>query len=321
MVQQTSARASDTRVRLFGQFFVNHERVVWKLSDIDWDNIDTRLLEDHMVEAVRAAMLVESHNPVYSSVLLTKLRLDFAATDFLAVWTYEEFKHFAGLRAYLEATNSVPGPEMKAELEATRAGEWTIPNHYTDLMVATYTMMQEHVTGIFYRNFAHHMKEPVLKKLLSYIGKDEFRHHQFYFELAQRLLAKDPSRIAEVDAALLEFQMPGPSFIPNYQYHALAMGDVGDLDTGTYQEVLGRVGKLTGEVHMHDLATNPTLRPSNSWLRLAFKKAAAPEDGDVTSLELKEQRRRAVLRRARLSGRWPRSEGQSPKRAPETATI
>jgi hypothetical protein len=300
MVQQATGSASDLRTRLFGTYFLNHERMLWKLSDIAWDAIDRRKLDDLALAAVHATMLVESHNPVYASVLMRHLRLDIAATNFLAVWTYEESKHFSGLRTYLELTHTVSDAVLAAELEVTRAGEWEIPNYYTDLMIATYTMMQEHLTGIFYRNFAQRVDEPVLMQLLSLIGKDEFRHHRFYFEYAQRILAQDPSRVAEIDTALLEFQMPGPQFIPDYQHHALAMADAGDLGVNTYRDALGVVRKLVGEAYLHELAHRTGFRPRNSWLRHALRQVTAPGSDDPARVERNESRRRALLERARL---------------------
>jgi hypothetical protein len=276
--------------------------MLWKLTDINWDAIQQGELTEQAVDAVHAAMLVESHNPVYASVLLRRLRLDLGATNFLAVWTYEESKHFAGLRTYLEQTRTLSDAVLAAELQETRAGEWEIPGYYTDLMIAVYTMMQEHQTGIFYRNFARKVEEPVLAQLLSLIGKDEFRHHRFYFEYAQQVLAANPSRLGELEVAIQEFQMPGPQFVPNYQVHALAMADLGDLGVGTYQETLGVVRKLIGEAPLRELASKPGFRPKNSWLRHAFRGVFAPAAENARSVEQMEARRRALLARARASG-------------------
>ena len=82
-------------------------------------------------------------------------------TNFLAIWTYEEFKH-RGLKAYLEAAEA-GARLLTAELATTRAGEWLIPDRYTDLMMSTYAMLQELITGIFYKNFALKVREPVLR--------------------------------------------------------------------------------------------------------------------------------------------------------------
>jgi hypothetical protein len=252
--------ASDPSTRLFGRFFTNHERVLWKLGDIPWEQLDRARLDEPTLAAVRAAMLVESHNPVYASTLLGKFRHDFEATNFLAVWTYEEYKHFAGLKAYLEVADAVPPAELAKELAMTRAGEWVIPDHYTDLMMATYAMLQELVTGIFYKNFAMHVQEPVLRTLLAETGKDEYRHCQWYFDYAKRKLDADKSRIAEVVATLLEFEMPGPSFVPDYERHGQAMLAAANPGPGAFREVVTKVSNLVGKFHALKLAGNAAYR-------------------------------------------------------------
>src|SRR3954452_7047394 len=208
MLQQTPTLAGDLPTGVFGRFFTDHERMLWKLTYVAWDRIDRSALDAPTLAAVRGALLVESHNPVYSSTLLERFRNDFPMTNFLAVWTYEEFKHFAGLKAYLEAAEAVAPELLSAELATTRAGEWIIPDKYTDLMMSTYAMLQELITGIFYKNFALRVKEPVLRSLLSQVGKDEYRHCQYYYEYAKHVLDADRSRMDEIDVTLLEFEMP-----------------------------------------------------------------------------------------------------------------
>jgi acyl-[acyl-carrier-protein] desaturase len=260
MLQQTATLAGDLPIGVFGRFFVDHERMLWKLSDVAWDQIDSSALDAPTLAAVRGALLVESHNPVYASTLLDRFRHDFPMTNFLAVWTYEEFKHFAGLKAYLEAAEAMAPELLEAELATTRAGEWLIPDRYTDLMMATYAMLQELITGIFYKNFALQVREPVLRLLLGQIGKDEYRHCQFYFDYAKRVLEADRSRLDEVDTAMLEFEMPGPGFVPDYDDHAAAMLAAANPGAGAFREVLTKVSNLIGKRHMLRLAGNATYR-------------------------------------------------------------
>jgi hypothetical protein len=260
LAQQTPTPVGDLPAGVFGRFFADHERMLWKLSDVTWDQIDRRALDAPTLAAVRGALLVESHNPVYASTLLDRFRHDFPMTNFLAVWTYEEFKHFAGLKAYLEAAEGMAPELLATELATTRAGEWIIPDRYTDLMMATYAMLQELITGIFYKNFALRVREPVLRLLLGQIGKDEYRHCQFYFDYAKRVLDADRSRMDEVDTAMLEFEMPGPGFVPDYDEHAAAMLTAANPGTGAFREVLTKVSNLIGKRHLLRLASNATNR-------------------------------------------------------------
>lgn len=247
-------------VRSFGTFYLTHEQMLWKVTDIQWDRIDRSLVDETTLAAVHGAMLVESHNPVFASTLLNKFRSDFPMTGFLAVWTYEEWKHFAGLKAYVEATAYMSPKALADELAVTRAGEWLIPDKYTDLMMATYAMVQELITGIFYKNFALRVNEPVLRSLLSQIGKDEYRHCQYYFEYAKHVLDADKSRMSEVDETLLEFEMPGLSFVPDYDRHGRVMLKAASPGAGAFREVMTKISSLVGSMHVLRLAGNSVYR-------------------------------------------------------------
>lgn len=260
MFKRLTRREEDPTTRWFGRFYANHERMLWRLGDLDWDHIDRSLLDAQTIAAVHGAMLVESHNPVFAATLLAKFRHNFDMAGFLAIWTYEEYKHFAGLRTYLEATESVPAEALASELKVTRAGDWLIPDHYTDLMMASYAMLQELVTGIFYKGFAQNVREPVLKQLLTLVGKDEYRHCQYYFEFAKEALDADRSRLKEVDEMLLDFEMPGPSFVPNYQQHGDAMLAASCPGPGAFREVMGKLSNLVGKWHLVQLAADSTYR-------------------------------------------------------------
>jgi hypothetical protein len=247
-------------IQAFGQVFVNHERMLWSLSDLPWDQINRKCIDEPTLAAVHGAMLIESHNPVYASYLLARFRNDFPMTNFLALWTYEEFKHFAGLKTYLELAEGRPLDRVTEELVDTRAGDWSLPAHYTDLMLTTYSMVQELVTGIFYKSVAQRVREPILRTLLAQIGKDEYRHCQFYFDYCKRLLDADRSRLDEVDAALLEFEMPGPSFVPEFPRHSAALDAAANPGLTAFREALGKISKLVGKTHMLRLASQGSYR-------------------------------------------------------------
>lgn len=58
----------------FDRFFRTHEKVMWQFNSIDFKAIQPELLTPEIVEATRGAMLVESHNPVYTMRILEYYR-------------------------------------------------------------------------------------------------------------------------------------------------------------------------------------------------------------------------------------------------------
>ena len=241
----------------FDRFFRSHERVMWQYGAIKWDEIQPDLVTDTDIDAIRAAMLVESHNPVYTQYLLEYFRDDHEMTSFIVTWSYEEMKHYGVLRTYLEALDVVDNAALEQELARTRSGEWgEEEKRFTLVQSYTYAMLQEQVTGLFYKRFAGVAQEPVLKELLLIIGKDEYRHCQYYLEKGQEALSQDRHRLEEVDEVLLHFEMPGPTFMENYQQHGEAMLKVANLDLAAMKESLDKISQLTGKLHIVRMATN-----------------------------------------------------------------
>ena len=245
----------------FDRFFRSHERVMWQFGALRFDEIQPHLVTDTDIDAIRAAMLVESHHPVYEQYLLEYFRHDHEMTSFIVTWSYEEMKHYAALRTYLEALDVVDSEDLGQELARTRSGEWGEEWHqeeqrFTLVQSYTYTMLQEQVTGLFYKRFAGVAQEPVLKELLLLIGKDEYRHCQYYLEKGQEALSQDRHLMEEVDDVLLHFQMPGPTFVENYPQHREAMLKVANLDLAALKESLDKISQLTGKLHIVRMATN-----------------------------------------------------------------
>lgn len=259
----------------FDRFYRTHERVMWELGDIDFSAIQSELLTDNEVQAVRGAMLVESHNPVYTNFLLDFFRHDHEMAAFVVTWSYEELKHYMALRAYLEASGRVDIDEMEAELAQTRAGNLQLEEEgLTPLQFEAYAMLQEQITGSYYKRFSESAQEPVLKGMLSIIGKDEYRHCQWYLEKAKQALMKDPRRVGEVVEVLSRFTMPGPTFIQNYSDYTKAFLRAVKLDVSALKESLSKIEQLTGKFDGLKAGTRVTyIRKISEGFGLAQKEA------------------------------------------------
>ena len=241
----------------FDRFFRTHEKVMWQFSSIDFNAIQPELLTPGIVEAVRGAMLVESHNPVYTMRILEYYRPDHEMTSFTTTWSYEELKHYLVLRTYLEALPSrfITGKDLPTELDETRAGPWGDREMgFTRVQSFTYAMLQEEITGLAYKRLFEATKEPVLKEISRLIGRDEYRHCQYYLEKGQEELKEDSDRMKEVDETLIGFEFPGPTFVKDYKRYSQVFRGVNKLDFAAVKEVAGKVSQLTGKKHLLELA-------------------------------------------------------------------
>lgn len=232
----------------FDKFFRTSERVMWRFGEIRFDQIQKELITEDDINAVRAAMLVESHNPIYTKVLLDYFAQDHEMAAFVVTWGYEELKHYGVLRTWLEATGLVDQIGLEKELSETRAGPWgDVESQFSVVQSFAYTMLQEEITGLFYRKFMHRTNEPVLKNILKLIMQDEYRHCQWYLSKAREVLLSGRGHVEEVFDLFLRFEMPGPTFIQEYGKHGQAMLKVAPPDANTFREVMGKIYDLTGK--------------------------------------------------------------------------
>ncbi|MBI2040414.1 acyl-ACP desaturase [Candidatus Microgenomates bacterium] len=245
----------------FHRFFKTHEAQMWRMDDMRFDQIDRGLLTEDEIVAVRGAMLVESHNPVYTQVLLDYFRHDHEMAAFIVTWSYEELKHYLALRTYLEATGMVDLVDLEKELTETRAGPWgDDERNFTAPQSFAYTMLQEEITGLFYHGFAQRTKEPTLKRMLQIIGKDEYRHCQWYLYKGKKSLQHNPQALEEVDDLLLRFRMPGPSFMKEYDRYGAAMFRQIPSAINSGRQVMSKLKDLVGFGHMLRLAADSRYR-------------------------------------------------------------
>lgn len=252
----------------YEKFVSTHENVMWKFSDLKFETMEPELLEDVEVEALRGAMLVESHNPVYTMRILEYYRHDHEMTGFTTRWAYEEVKHYEILLRYLEKSGRVDKDELAEERAVTRAGPWgDKETRYTRVQAFTNAMMQEQVTGQFYKRFWARTKEPLLKDILLLILGDEYRHCQFYLDKGKQELAEDKHRMDEVDEALLDFQFPGPTFVQDSKKYSQAVREVAGMDAKAYKEALDKLAALVGRGHLAKLAFDRRFQTkfANEW--------------------------------------------------------
>ena len=112
---------------------------------------------------------------------------------------YEEYKHYYALKRYLDVVG-IPIPEREiVEVRTPNFGQF-----YADRTrhLANY-MMSEHFTAHFYKRLLEQAREPVLRTLLEFLIRDEFRHAGVFYSLLERRVEIEPkARQLIVDEAL-----------------------------------------------------------------------------------------------------------------------
>ena len=243
------------------RFYRTHEKMMTRFNSIEFDKIDRGLVTSDDITAVRWAMLLESHYPVYASQFLTSFSANHEMSAFLVLQTYEELMHHATLRSYLVEGEFVDANDLDAEMIEVRAGSWGGRERgYTSLQNYTDGTLQEAGTTRYYRGWSARTKEPVLKGLFGSISKDETRHGQWYLGQAKTALGGNPRGLDEVDQVFLEFDMPGSTFITRHPEYRVAMRGSAVVGAEDVIAVMGKAAELVGLAHMLKLAGSSTFR-------------------------------------------------------------
>ena len=167
------------------------------LDDLRWDEIGRRPLSPEAVRTLRFMQDIESHTIVYERELAKTRAIDEPeVATFLACWLYEETFHGRAIRRFLE-TAGHPTPErghghatfaQRLESIATAVVARAWPDFVAVHM--TWGAINELTTLTGYRRLAEIEGHPVLDDLLARIMRDEARHFAFYFQHAERRLAR-----------------------------------------------------------------------------------------------------------------------------------
>jgi len=161
----------------------------WTLDDIPWAEFDPSKIEPAMLEAVKAAALVERNAPDY--VIYLKRVFADAGEDTMASieqWGREETQHGRALGRWAELAD--PNFNLEAAFARFRAG-YTAPHFASGDSVSVRGSRRgemisrcvvESGTSSYYSAMREATEEPVLKAIAGRIAADEFRHYKLFFE-------------------------------------------------------------------------------------------------------------------------------------------
>jgi hypothetical protein len=165
----------------------------WKLDDVQWSKFDASKVDPGLLQAVKAASLVEYNAPDYVTYLKRVFKDSGAETlANIEQWGIEETQHGLALGRWAEMAD--PSFDFKGSFARFREG-YKAPHFFNDdttsvrgsrrgEMVARCVV--ECGTSSFYSAIREAADEPVLKEVAGRIAADEFRHYKLFFEMLHK---------------------------------------------------------------------------------------------------------------------------------------
>ncbi|HSA55529.1 MAG TPA: hypothetical protein VLE53_07480 [Gemmatimonadaceae bacterium] len=193
------------------------EAGAWTLDgSIAWDGIDLSMAgtERELHTTLHDAALIEGYLPVLAARLLPLLWDDVDATAVLSLELYEGLKHYTALKRYLDRVGFEAAGDAEAGLVVARqralsrvyaAGD--VPEHLTHFTCS------ELFAAYFFLRIARRTREPVLRDLLGYMSRDEFRHAAAAGDVLRQRLARAPSETERVLEAARHFRHYGSDVV------------------------------------------------------------------------------------------------------------
>lgn len=199
------------------------ERHSWRVTDLDWKQLETEYSTGVISDLDRAALLgtavIEHGVPHYSEVwsLVEGLRDHWDLWQFTTLWTGEEHRHSHVLKKVCDVLG-ITG-DIAADLATVESFPFAdaqkqscLDDCYKSVPgMLTYAIIQELATNHFYLMVAKRTSSAFLKDLFTRIAGDEMRHHVFYRDALRDLFetSTDPVWYCDqVYRATRAFQMP-----------------------------------------------------------------------------------------------------------------
>jgi len=193
------------------------EENAWPLdTTIAWDAIDlgTAREEAELHRTLHDAALIEGYLPVYAARLMQLLWNDVDATAVLSMELFEGLKHFTALTRYLDRVGFQREAVSEAALVAARERALAIRYEASDLIAhLTNFMCSELFAAYFFLRISRRTNEPVLRELLGYMSRDEFRHSASAGDVLKKRIDRDAAVAAQVLAAAERFRHYGSDVV------------------------------------------------------------------------------------------------------------
>jgi acyl-[acyl-carrier-protein] desaturase len=151
------------------------------LGGKDWDPSSVTLPK-HVTDALEILLITKDNLAGYHRELIEHFILDDKWGRWLGRWTAEEHLHAVAVRNYLVVTREID-PSANEDVRVEHVMKGYRADSYTQIETLAYMALLERAHGVYCRNLEAQITEPVLKKMVGRIARDEERHSEFFANL------------------------------------------------------------------------------------------------------------------------------------------
>ena len=180
----------------------------WKLEDIHWDAFDASKVKPELLQAVKAASMVEYNARDYVTYLSNVFADDPAILRDINQWGIEEEQHGRALGAWAEIAD--PSFNFEEAFARFRAG-YGLPLEMMESVRGSRAgellarCVVESGTSSFYSAIKDASDEPLLKEIATHIAADELRHYKLFYNNLGRYSAELPTIMSRLRVAIDRF--------------------------------------------------------------------------------------------------------------------
>jgi hypothetical protein len=174
------------------EVFQHYERLQWKVSDLDLNNIRQDLVHPAYVPLVKGVVMGEATSLPGLHGFLSEFDDDYDCSAFVAVWAYQELQHHYAFRAWLRAVGvNIDQSRIESLREPYEAG-------VTPSATLTTNVISEIIVNTVYRALSEWVEEPVLSDLFLRASRDEAGHAREFLYYLKRRLVTHPHELKSV---------------------------------------------------------------------------------------------------------------------------
>ena len=156
------------------------------LGGRDWDASDVTLPKK-VTDAVEILLITKDNLAGYHRELVEHFILEDKWGRWLGRWTAEEHLHAVALRNYLVVTREID-PTANEDVRVEHVMKGYRAETYSQIETLVFMAFFERAHAVFCRNLEAQIDEPVLKRMVGRIARDEERHEEFFANLVSSCL-------------------------------------------------------------------------------------------------------------------------------------